>query len=128
VRGAINAMPDVSGKERRARKTEEGDGGCEGQDAAPMQVDSHGKGALGRRCHWARSAGHQGHAYLSPPPIRIQDGMLCMDVDEEDWPLGYDAVDGGSTASVAAIVDGRCTVPTHPPISPSPRPKPHIFP
>eukprot|EP00967_Tisochrysis_lutea_P077683 scaffold105562_cov30-Tisochrysis_lutea.AAC.3 len=33
--------------------------------------------------------------------------MLCMEVEEEDWPLGYDAVDGGSTASIAAIVDGR---------------------
>ena len=28
--------------------------------------------------------------------------MLVMEVDEEDWDLGYDAVDGGSTASVAA--------------------------
>ena len=32
--------------------------------------------------------------------------MLVMEVDEEDWDLGYDAVDGGSTASVAAILDG----------------------
>ena len=31
-------------------------------------------------------------------------------MEEEDWPLGYDAVDGGSTASVAAIVDGRTLV------------------
>ncbi|EOD13520.1 hypothetical protein EMIHUDRAFT_444364 [Emiliania huxleyi CCMP1516] len=36
--------------------------------------------------------------------------MLVMEVEEEDWPLGYDAVDGGSTASVAAIVDGRTLV------------------
>ena len=36
-----------------------------------------------------------------------KDGMLVMEVDEEDWPLGYDAVDGGSTASVAAIIDGE---------------------
>ena len=32
--------------------------------------------------------------------------MLVMEVDPEEWPLGYDAVDGGSTASVAAIIDG----------------------
>ena len=33
-----------------------------------------------------------------------------MEVDEEEWPLGYDAVDGGSTASVAAIIDGKTLV------------------
>jgi len=36
--------------------------------------------------------------------------MLVMEVDEEDWDLGYDAVDGGSTASVAAILDGKTLV------------------
>ena len=36
--------------------------------------------------------------------------MLVMEVDEEDWELGYDAVDGGSTASVAAILDGKTLV------------------
>ena len=35
-----------------------------------------------------------------------KDGMLVMEVDEEDWELGYDAVDGGTTASVAAVIDG----------------------
>ena len=39
-----------------------------------------------------------------------RDGTLCMEVDEEEWPLGYDAVDGGSTASVAAIIDGKTLV------------------
>ena len=36
-----------------------------------------------------------------------RDGMLCMEVDPDEWPLGYDAVDGGTTASIAAIIDGR---------------------
>ena len=44
--------------------------------------------------------------------------MLVMEVDEEDWELGYDAVDGGSTASVAAVL----TPPTHPPLPPHARP------
>ena len=33
-----------------------------------------------------------------------------MEVDEEDWPGGYDAVDGGATASVAVVLDGRTLI------------------
>lgn len=51
------------------------------------------------------------HAAISrQDDVFEKDGMLVMEVDEEDWPLGYDAVDGGSTASVAAILDGKTLV------------------
>lgn len=44
------------------------------------------------------------------PSAKRMGKMLVMEVDEEEWELGYDAVDGGSTASVAAIIDGTTLV------------------
>ena len=49
-------------------------------------------------------------AISSQPGVRVHQGLLVIDVDEEDWPLGYDAADGGTTASVAALLDGRTLV------------------
>jgi serine/threonine protein phosphatase PrpC len=37
-------------------------------------------------------------------------GVLVQEVAEEDWPLGFDAADGGTTVSLGAIVDGRTLV------------------
>ena len=34
------------------------------------------------------------------PEVYASDGILVQDVDEEEWPLGYDAADGGTTASI----------------------------
>eukprot|EP00965_Chrysotila_dentata_P103990 3433752-Pleurochrysis_carterae.AAC.1 len=31
-----------------------------------------------------------------------QEGVLVQEVDESEWPLGYDAADGGCTAAIAA--------------------------
>ena len=42
------------------------------------------------KCNKAIFAAIQGK-----PDTFIKDGMLVMEVDEEDWDLGYDAVDGG---------------------------------
>lgn len=36
--------------------------------------------------------------------------LIGAQVEESDWELGYDAVDGGTTASVAAVVDGRTLI------------------
>jgi len=49
-------------------------------------------------------------AIQAKPDTFLRDGTLVMEVDEEEWELGYDAVDGGTTASVAAIIDGRTLV------------------
>jgi len=49
-------------------------------------------------------------AIQSKPDTFVRDGMLVMEVDESEWELGYDAVDGGTTGSVAAIIDGRTLV------------------
>jgi len=57
------------------------------------------------RCHKAIY-----EAVLSKPDTLVRDGQLVMKVDEEEWELGYDAVDGGTTASIAAIIDGKTLV------------------
>lgn len=36
-----------------------------------------------------------------------KDGVLLQEVDELDWRLGYDAIDGGTIASVLAVLDGH---------------------
>ena len=37
-------------------------------------------------------------------------GVLVQDVDEDEWPLGFDAADGGTTCSVGALIDGRTLI------------------
>ena len=37
-------------------------------------------------------------------------GVLVMEMPEEEWPLGFDAADGGTTCSVGAYIDGRTLV------------------
>jgi len=49
-------------------------------------------------------------AIKSQPDVYEKEGLLVIDVDDDDWPLGYDAADGGTTASVAALVDGRTLI------------------
>ena len=49
-------------------------------------------------------------AILATEGVFERDGTLVFDVDESDWHLGYDAVDGGTTGSVAAVIDGRTLV------------------
>ncbi|KAL3923647.1 MAG: hypothetical protein SGPRY_004154, partial [Prymnesium sp.] len=49
-------------------------------------------------------------AIQAQPDTFLRDGTLVMEVEESDWELGYDAVDGGTTASVAAVVDGRTLI------------------
>jgi len=44
------------------------------------------------------------------PEVYAADGILVQDVDEEEWPLGYDAADGGTTASIGALIDGRTLI------------------
>ena len=34
-------------------------------------------------------------------------GVLVQDVDDDEWPLGFDAADGGTTCSVGVLLDGR---------------------
>ena len=36
--------------------------------------------------------------------------VLVMEMPEEEWPLGFDAADGGTTCSVGALIDGRTLV------------------
>ena len=37
-------------------------------------------------------------------------GVLVQEVGEDEWPLGFDAADGGTTCSIGALLDGRVLV------------------
>jgi hypothetical protein len=50
-------------------------------------------------------------AILAQPRVFEKDGQIVMEMEVDEYcPLGYDVVDGGTTASVAALVDGRTLV------------------
>ena len=37
-------------------------------------------------------------------------GVLVQEVEEDEWPLGFDAADGGTTCSLGALVNGRTLI------------------
>eukprot|EP00306_Pavlova_sp_CCMP459_P000984 CAMPEP_0185179072 /NCGR_PEP_ID=MMETSP1139-20130426/31827_1 /TAXON_ID=298111 /ORGANISM="Pavlova sp., Strain CCMP459" /LENGTH=672 /DNA_ID=CAMNT_0027744907 /DNA_START=152 /DNA_END=2171 /DNA_ORIENTATION=- len=50
-------------------------------------------------------------AILSQPGVWEEDGHIVQEMEVDEYcPLGYDVVDGGTTATIAALVDGRTLV------------------
>lgn len=50
-------------------------------------------------------------AILAQPGVFERDGQIVQQMEVDEFcPLGYDVVDGGTTATVAALVDGRTLV------------------